>query len=76
MNKSEKITLSQEQLQHILEPLIRRVIREELSQVVQQKPGVFFLRPDMPLYNDMQEIAERKAAGTIELFSHQELWNE
>lgn len=76
MNKSEKITLSQEQLQHILEPLIRRVIREELSRVVQQKPGVFFLRPDMPLYNDMQEIAERKAAGTIELFSHQELWNE
>lgn len=76
MNKSEKITVSQEQLQHVLEPLIRRVIREELSRVVQQEPGVFFLRPEMPLYKDMENIAERKAAGSIELFSHQKVWNE
>jgi hypothetical protein len=76
MNKSQKITVSKEELQHVLEPLIRRVIREELSRVVQQEPGVFFLRPEMPLYKDMEDIAERKAAETVELFSHQEVWNE
>lgn len=76
MNTSRPITLSQDELQHLLEPLIRRVIREELLRVVQQQPDVFFLHPKMPLYADMEEIAQRKAADTIELFSHEEVWNE
>jgi hypothetical protein len=76
MNKPHQISVNEEQLQHVLEPLIRRVIREELSRVVQQEPGVFYLRPEMPLYEDMEDIAERKASQSIELFSHQEVWNE
>ncbi len=69
------MTLSQDELQHLLEPLIRRVIREELLRVATQQPDVFFLHPEMPIYEDMEEIAQRKAADTIELFSHEEVWN-
>ncbi len=74
MNSSQQITMSQDELQHLLEPLIRRVIREELLRIAQQ-PDVFFLHPDMSLYEDMEDIAQRKAAETIELFSHDEVWN-
>lgn len=76
MNTSQQITLSQDELQHLLEPLIRRVIREELLRVVERQPNMCFLSPDMPLYADMEEIAQRKAADRIELFSHEEVWNE
>ncbi len=75
MNTSQQITMSQDELQHLLEPLIRRVIREELVRIAQQQPDVFFLHPDMPIYEDMEDIAQRKAADTIELFSHEEVWN-
>ncbi|MEO0249535.1 MAG: hypothetical protein ABIN58_08350, partial [candidate division WOR-3 bacterium] len=76
INKSGKITVSQEQLQHASEPLIRRAIREELSRVIQQEFGVFYLRPEKPLYEDQVDIAPKRATGTIELFSHQGVWNE
>ncbi|MBD3307645.1 hypothetical protein GF339_14515 [candidate division KSB3 bacterium] len=76
MKTSQPITLSQDELQHLLEPLIRRIIREELSRFVEQQPDVVFLHPDMPLYADMEEITQRKAADGIELFSSQEVWDE
>ncbi len=76
MNKSQQITLNQDELQHLLEPLIRRVIREELLRVTAQRPDIFFLHPDMPLYGDMEDIAQRKVADTIELFSHEKVWSE
>lgn len=76
MSKPHQITVNEEQLENLLEPLIRRVIREELSRVVHKEPGVFYLRPEMPLYEDMEDIAERKASQSIELFSHRKVWNE
>ena len=75
MNTPQQITMSQDELQHLLEPMIRRVIREELLRIAQQQSDVFFLHPDMPIYEDMKDIAQRKAADTIELFSHEEVWN-
>ena len=75
INTSQQITMSQDELQHLLEPLIRRVIREELIRISKQHPDIFFLHPDMPIYDDMEDIAQRKAADTIELFSHEEVWN-
>lgn len=75
MNTSQQITMSQDELQHLLEPLIRRVIREELLRIAKQQSDVFFLHPKMPIYEDMEEIAQRKAADTIELFLHEEVWN-
>ncbi|MCP4397192.1 MAG: hypothetical protein GY801_07825 [bacterium] len=76
MNKSQQITLNQDELQHLLEPLIRRVIREELLRAAAQRPDIFLLHPNMPLYGDMGDIAQRKVADTIELFSHEKVWSE
>ena len=76
MNTSQSMTISPDELQQLLEPLIRRIIREELFNVVQQTSNIFFLSPDMPLYADMKDIAQRKAAHEIELYSHDEVWNE
>jgi len=76
MNTSQKITFSQDELQHVLEPLIRRIIREELLRVTQQQPDIFFLHPEMPIYADMVDIAQRKTADALEFLSHEEIWNE
>ncbi len=72
----QQVTISIEELQQTLEILIRRVVREELTRLSQQVPNIFYLTPDMPLYEDMEEIAHRKAADDIELYSHDEVWNE
>jgi len=65
-----------EDLPKILEPLIRRVVREELNRFVRNEPERFVLEPDMPLYEDLQELALRKATAEIELYSHREVWGE
>jgi hypothetical protein len=65
-----------EELGHILEPLIRRIIREELSRILKTAPGTFYLDPDMPLYKDMEEILQKKTKGQIKLHSHEEVWGE
>jgi hypothetical protein len=76
MNTSQKITIGSDELKKVLEPLIRKIIREELFKAVQHTPDIFFLSPDMPLYTDMKEIARRKAVHEIEFYSHDEVWNE
>jgi len=58
-----------------LEPFIRRVVREELA-ATKSTPDVFHLEPGSPLYEDMEDILQRKAQGKIELFSHEEVWSE
>lgn len=58
---------------HALEPLIRRVVREELERIVQKQTDIFYLKPDMPLYADMLEIKKCGKEGKIELYSHTEV---
>ena len=58
-----------ENLTKQLEPMIRRIIREELTNVVKDVPGLFYLNPEMPLYKDMEGRflrARRKKAKTLE----------
>lgn len=76
MNATQQIILDKKTLQDILEPLIRRVIREELSNIVKQHPGMFFINSDMPIYTDMEELSQKRHNGTIELYSHEEVWGE
>ena len=76
MNTSQKVMFNQDDLKQVLEPLIRRVVREELLRVAQQQSDIFFLHSDMPLYADMEDIAQRKVSDTIELISHKEVWGE
>jgi hypothetical protein len=52
-----------DELVSALEPVIRRVVREELTRFLHNKGSVFNLTPDMPLYEDMEEISERKIKG-------------
>jgi hypothetical protein len=68
--------ISVDELVDVLEPLIRRVVREELAQLVEKEPDFFYLPEDSPLYQDMKEILERREKGQIKLYSHQEVWGE
>jgi len=59
-----------------LEPLLRRVVREELERAIEEKGDIFYLKPEMPLYHDLEEILQRKIEGKIELYSNEEVRNE
>lgn len=69
-------TISIKERVNVLEPLIRRVVREELSEVTEKRPNIFYLEPDTPLYEDMLEIREDKRQKKTELYSHIEVWDE
>ncbi|MCI5221937.1 MAG: hypothetical protein D3924_04525 [Candidatus Electrothrix sp. AR4] len=56
-----------------LEPVIRRVAREELSAIAEQKPEVFQLDPGSPLYGDLNELKNRNKRQELEFFSHEEV---
>lgn len=72
----ESDTININKLAGALEPVIRRVVREELTRLLRENAGIFDLTPDMPLYKDMEEISQRKAKGQIKLHSHDEVWSE
>ena len=61
---------------NVLEPLIRRIIREELERIIKTEQKIFSLNSDMPLYDDLSEIHNRKIAGKNEFYSHDEVWSE
>ena len=76
MPQNSNISIKFEDISKMIEPIIRRVIREELTKMARQKPGIFYLEPEMPLYKDMQDLKRRKAKGKIDLYSHEEVWDE
>jgi len=76
MPTSPSIAITMDELYTALEPLIRRVVREELTSFVKNNNNTFFLDSSMPLYNDMQDIFQRKIQGKVKLFSHEEVWGE
>ena len=57
-----------------LEPVIRRVVREELNAIIEQRPEVFQLAPDSPLYDDLIELQDRNKRGELTFVSHEEVW--
>jgi hypothetical protein len=58
-----KITLSVQQLEEV----IRKVVREELVEFAAQELGIFHLDKESPLYEDMEDILERKKIRTVEI---------
>ena len=72
----ESDTININKLAGALEPIIRRVVREELARLLKENSGIFNLTQDMPLYEDMMEISQRKAQNQIKLHSHDEVWSE
>jgi hypothetical protein len=73
---SQNRMVDPDELQQILEPLIRKIIREELLNIARQNTNVFYLDPEMPLYKDLQEISHRSKNDKIELLSHEEVWDD
>ena len=63
-----------EELIRALEPVIRRVVREELNAIVEHRPEVFQLASDSPLYHDLTELKERNKREGLEFLSHEEVW--
>lgn len=76
MNHPQQNSASMEEIAKVLEPLIRRIIREELSRIAKKEHGIFHLDPKMPLYSDMKDIKQRHKSGRIKFFSHDEVWGE
>jgi len=76
MDMSQNRMVDSDELQQILEPLIRKIIREELLNIARQNTNVFCLSPNMNLYKDLQEISRRGKTDQIELFSHEEVWED
>lgn len=74
MSQTQNINVKE--LANILEPMIRRIVREELLRVLKKEADIFQLTPEMPLYEDMEEISQRKAQDQIKLRSHEEAWSE
>jgi len=67
--------ISADELSKLLEPLIRKVVREELNRIVVKNPKTFNLKPETPLHDDMQDILKRKSLKKIKLHSHDEVWD-
>ncbi len=68
--------LNVEKLTDLLEPLIRRIVREEMERVIRKKQNIFYLNPEIPLYGDLTEIHRRKTEGKNKFYSHDEVWSE
>jgi hypothetical protein len=73
---SPKITVSAEELTALIESSVRKVIREELAQLLAGRPGTLQLKEDSPLYEDMADILERSQRGETGLHTHAEVWDE
>ena len=58
-----------------LEEIIRKVVREELMAFVTREQVIFNLDKESPLYEDMEDILERKKSGHLKFHTHEEIWN-
>ncbi len=76
MVQNQQNLIPVQDIAQILEPIIRRVVREELIRIIDKNPGMFFLRPEMPIYQDMLDLKHKKSQDKIELHSHEEVWGE
>ena len=64
-----------DELTKVLEALVRKVMREELANFTREN-GLFYISPGSPLYEDMEEILERKVTEQPNLYQHDEVWGE
>jgi hypothetical protein len=52
------------------------ITQDDLYTDLVKKNNTFFLDTSMPLYEDMQDIFQRKKQGKVKLFSDEEVWGE
>ena len=70
--RETEVTLSVQQLEN----LIRKVVREELIEFAAQELGIFHLDKESSLYEDMEDILERKESGQLNFYTHEKIWKE
>ena len=68
---SNDVTLNVQQLEEV----IRRVVREELMAFATRGQGIFHLDKESPLYEDMENILERKKSNQLKFHTHEEVWH-
>ena len=73
---SPKIPVSADELTALIEAVVRKVLREELAQLLAGQPRTLQLREDSPLYEDMAKILDRSQRGETRLHTHSEVWDE
>lgn len=71
-SQETEVTLSVQQLEN----LIRKVVREELMEFMAQELRIFHIDKESSLYEDMEDILERKRNGKLRFHTHEEIWNE
>lgn len=76
MTEQQEKNINIEDLAKYLEPLIRKVIREELTKLSRTRPDIFFLDPSMPIYDDMEDIIKRDKSKSLKFHSHEEVWDD
>jgi hypothetical protein len=64
-----------DELSKMLEAMVRRVVREELQSFAREN-NTFFLAPDSPLYEDMENIVRRKLAEETKIYKSAEVWGD
>ncbi|MBF0200952.1 MAG: hypothetical protein HQK66_06510 [Desulfamplus sp.] len=69
-------TLVADKLIKELEQIIRSIVREELKSIIEQYTDIFHLDDDMPIYNDLLEIKQRKQNEALEFMTHDEVWSD
>ncbi|BAP56940.1 hypothetical protein THII_2643 [Thioploca ingrica] len=76
LDQKTNINITVEELLNALEPLVRRVVREELTEIVQQLSNVVYLTEASPLHQDMQDILTRKKVQNLKFITHEEVWSD
>jgi hypothetical protein len=74
--KTQDVDVDIQELAEALEPVIRRIIREELERLLAKSPEPFPLYPDSPLYGDLMALREERENGSLEFHSHDEVWGD
>ncbi|RKU08087.1 hypothetical protein C6501_16990 [Candidatus Poribacteria bacterium] len=41
-----------------------------------QEPTIFYFDRESPLYEDMEDILERKESDQLKFYTHEEIWKE
>jgi hypothetical protein len=62
--------INADELIQLLEPLMRRIVREELAEFAASEPDVFHREPGSPLYEDMRAIRQEAKERRLKLLSY------
>jgi hypothetical protein len=72
----QTVMVNTDELIQLLEPIMRRIVREELAEFAAQETDFFYLEPGSPLYESLVNIRQRKEKGKLKFYTHKEVFGE